>query len=115
MSRLKNFLIGFFLIIIAMGLLIAFVAFVLWLEGVIGGLWTIVFLVLALAIGMGAVCALEDKVFQMLVEEIISGSLVLKARNYAVGTRILVDGVTYKVVNYSGTSSKNNQVFTKEY
>lgn len=50
---------------------------------------------------------------KMLVSEIISGGNEYKASSYALNTRLLIDGIQYKVVNYSATSSKYNREFLK--
>lgn len=49
----------------------------------------------------------------MLVSEIISGGNQYKASSYALNTRLLIDGIQFKVVNYSETSSKYNREFLK--
>lgn len=49
----------------------------------------------------------------MLVSEIISGGNKYKASSYALSTTLLIDGILFKVVNYSATSSKYNQKFFK--
>ncbi|MDC0826070.1 hypothetical protein [Lactococcus petauri] len=49
----------------------------------------------------------------MLVSEIISGGNKYKASRYALNTRLLIDGIQFKVVNYSATSSKYSQKFLK--
>lgn len=45
--------------------------------------------------------------------EIISGGNSVKACDYRVGTRVLIDGTLYVVVNWSETTSRNNQEFLK--